>query len=685
MTSQQNKPLGWIEICLTLLLAVGLTAVFWPTLWLGGGLVGGDIYAYFFPQKQYLSEALRAGEIPLWNNRTGHGYPIVGESQTGLFYPFHLIYAALDLNTAYNFVQLTHYAVALLSCWLYLRRWGISTVAAWMGAVSYTYGWLPARMCNEWASLGAAWFPAALWAGESYLQTSRWRYLIGMSFLLGLQMLAGHFHLAFITQVTLVGYLALRIVWFPDQISPQLLVSRRRTVAVLFSFILCGFGIAAIQLLPTWELKQLSQRVELGPEHDPGFGYIPLWYYQQIVMPWASYTPETVLGGDVAGPRTNTVEAHLYFGLLPLALVVVGCFTRGRAEGSRRWVWGIIGGFALIYTSGYLMPVARLLPGFGFFNGVGRFGLVVNLAGAVLAGSTLHGLIKSRRWTRQTVVGLICVLVTIIDTKAVSGLIQHTFVVEKPPIRYLEQSPIRKLLQEYNRPVRLFCRGANLPNLLGVASTPVYLGLGPNAYFDPALSMPQPLPFDTAPDAAQVDWLRNAGVTHILSFNELNLSEWPVQHVLSVADPFLNRAWARGAAPLHLYELTGTRGRVAWQDAELARQNGDDAEVVESRPNRVIIDAKSETGGTLILTELNFPGWHVRIDDVPAVPTELSGPDRQYRAVEVPAGQHVITWDYRPDSVWWGFLISLTTFLLLAGVGHVCFWHPALIERWVGR
>ena len=59
---------------------LGLSLIFWWPLFTGGGLVGGDIYTYFFPQKAYLSEHLSAGELPLWNNRVGHGYPVVGES-----------------------------------------------------------------------------------------------------------------------------------------------------------------------------------------------------------------------------------------------------------------------------------------------------------------------------------------------------------------------------------------------------------------------------------------------------------------------------------------------------------------------------------------------------------------------------------------------------------------------------
>jgi hypothetical protein len=673
---QSERSREVLSFVLTAVLAIGLTYVFWSTLWQGGGLIGGDIYSYFFPQKQFLGEALRAGEFPLWNNRTGQGYPIVGESQTGLFYPFHILYGFLDLNTAYNSIQLLHYALTFVTCWLFLRRWGVGTIPAWLGAVSFTYGWLPVRMCNEWAALGAAWFPAILWCGESFLQTARWRYLIGLSALLGLQMLAGHFHLAFITQVTLVGYVGLRLAFATDLIAPSLTKSRLRTATYFVFAVLCGFGLAAVQLAPTWELKQMSQRAGLGVEHDPGFGFMPVWYLGQLVAPWAYYVPDVNLGTSNSGSRTNTVEAHLYCGILPLVLIAAGWILTGSKRQPRDGIWILIGLTALLYTTGYLMPVARHLPGFGFFDGVGRFGIVVNLAVAVLAAVSLERILQTKFRGRASWFGLICVGITVLDTWWVSGLIKHTFVVEKPPIRYLEPSPVRKALLQAKQPVRLFCRGANLPNLLGVASTPVYLGLGPQAYFDPQLAMPQPLPFDTSPTSEQIAWLQQAGVTHIVSFQELD-ADWPVTHILTAADSFLNRAWARGSVPLYLYALHGTRGRVAW----LNPQAGDRAEIIEYRANRVRIEVHSATGGELILTDLAWPGWHVRVDGQSAAPSTLPGIDQQFRTVKIPAGKHELTWEFSPRVLWIGMGISIGTLLFLAGFAHVCFWHPQWIER----
>src|SRR5689334_7298307 len=98
--------LGWLATCG---LALGLTIVFWLPIWCGAGFVGGDVYSYFFPQKVIYSESLHAGELPLWNDRAGFGYPLLAESQTGIFYPPNLVlYRLLDPHSAFHVSFLLH-------------------------------------------------------------------------------------------------------------------------------------------------------------------------------------------------------------------------------------------------------------------------------------------------------------------------------------------------------------------------------------------------------------------------------------------------------------------------------------------------------------------------------------------------------------------------------------------------
>ena len=102
----------------------------------------------------------------------------------------------------------------------------------------------------------------------------------------------------------------------------------------------------------------------------------------------------------------------------------------------------------------------------------------------------------------------------------------------------------------------MFAPGPNLPTLTGFAATPQYLGLAPREYFDPRLTMPDEAsdPNDRAAIEAQVAWLRRAGVTHLLRFEPLKSSAWPVRPVWRGVDPLLHPAWGRSPEePLYLY------------------------------------------------------------------------------------------------------------------------------------
>lgn len=388
------------------LLGIALAGLFWWPLVTGGGFVGGDIYSYYFPQKTFYAEQLQQGDSPFWNDRVGHGYPMLAESQAGVFYPPHLaLYTWLEVNTAYSLSHLLHYVLAFVFTVGYARRFGIPRFGALLAGLVYVYGWFPTRSCWEWAIIGGTWLPAALWSVECLLQTRRWRFAGLLAGILWIQMMAGHFQLAWITQLVLVVYVPCRLWWLP--VGGPLLPNRVRWRAGVLLVISGGLaiGLAAMQLLPTWEFRRVSQRAEAGAEHPLQFGSIPAWYWTQAVMPFRWYSPTTdrtaALQKDppIPGVATNEGEAHLYFGLAPFLLAVLGTGSMFRRGDPRGIFWFLVGTLALFYTTGRMVPLVDWLPGFSYFQGPGRYGVVVTLAVALLAGE------MAGRWLMPVVGG----------------------------------------------------------------------------------------------------------------------------------------------------------------------------------------------------------------------------------------------------------------------------------------
>jgi len=658
----------WIH----LVLAVGLTMVFFGRLWWGGGLVGGDVYSYSLPQKTFLADRLQAGEIPLWNPLVGQGYPVLGESQTGVVYPLHwLAYGLLETQTAWNFVLLVHYIAAFLAMTWCARQLGLTRSGALLAAVVYVYGWFPPRAFLDWAILGGVYLPLVIGCTAAWWQTRQPSYLLGLSLSLGLQLLGGHYQIAFLTWLLWAAYVGGSL-WSQRSSAAQVHSSRVMPVGGLALAFLLGVGLAAVQLLPTWELKTRSQRADVGGEHDPGYGHIPPLYLSQVVLPWVWYDP--AIDQDAALNKltwlrspagTNRVEAYLYFGLLPFALALVQIASGLRTPTERRTTlfWLLMAILSVIYATGWLMPVLQHLPGFSFFRGPGRAGLLTTFAIAVLAGQGLARCLalSGPRWSSRVVV--LVMLITVADLWWFPRTVSYAVAVDVPPLRFRDVSPLRKRLLAETQPVRLYAPGPNLPTLLGVSAVPVYLGLGPAEYFDPRYQLPGVEPEDFhAYSEARGQWLRDAGVTHILAFEPLEPRGWPVDFVSGGFDPLLNPAWGRFQEPIYLYRLREAPGRVGWTAADASAT----AKITSYTPHRVEVSAESVTAGTLVLRDLNFPGWQTWVDGTLVTDAPTEG---MFRAVKLSPGPHKVVWCYRPHSVYWGAGLSGLSFLCLAAFG----------------
>ncbi len=739
---------------ISLLLGLLLTWMFWWPLWQGGGLIGGDIYPYYFPQKVALAEALKSGEIPLWNPFVGFGYPVIGESQTAALYPPNLIlYYFCSPNTAYNISQLGHYVAAFIGMVLLARRLQLGLTGSLFAALIFVYGWFPARICLEWAIIGGAWFVWILWGATAFLQSGRFRYLAVTSLFLALDLIAGHYNLAFITLLALIP-----LPWLVKPLVPSakssetqsesssprlatltsdeqslpsnrwqsklaLLKAQKRPIA-LWLALGVGFLIAGVQLLPTWELKKVSQRQAVNDAFAPTYGHLPPVALSQLWMPWGWYANEKSMD-ELLGNRflsvpnsTNQAEAQLYLGLLPFLLALTGLLIpwwRRSLALHRPWLWLAVILISLLFATGWPTAFLSSLPGIGFFRGPSRYSLVAAFGIAVLAGATLDFLLQRLALNRltETIFTALLLSITAGDLWAASRQYQfqtgpyfgrqvfYASLLNDPPINYLNQSLLRKFFTETATNARLYAPGQNIPSLLNVSAIPVYLGLGPEIYESDDVR----IDFKTTVQEERTDAVNRLlrfGVTHLLLEHAINEKEWPVKPLGPVLDPFLNRALAR-QEPFYFYEVIGSPARVSFlNNPESQHQNreGKQNEIhsIKVSANTVTIDATIHSPDTLILRDLNYPGWSVTTnklaghatkdhavanDNAPAKEHALTSHacDPLFRCIEVNTSTHSdpqqsgdrqsITWTYQPASVRWGIFLSGLGLILLEGLRQV--------------
>lgn len=92
--------------------------------------------------------------------------------------------------------------------------------------------------------------------------------------------------------------------------------------------------------------------------------------------------------------------------------------------------------------------------------------------------------------------------------------------------------------------------------------------------------------------------------------------------------------------------------------------NGQAVAYAEDTATRVVLTLPSDAGGSLLLDDQFYPGWHAYADDRP-VPILRQPQATVFRAVTVPAGTHVIAFRYEPASFHVGLYLACFALCLL--------------------
>ncbi len=394
---------GPARVLTVLALVTALLAWLWPIGIGGKMLVGGDVTQFFIGLMGFLGESLRAGRLPVWNDLWGYGFPGLAESQMGVFYPAHLVlYRWLDTETAYVVSLVLHTLWGGLGVFWSARRLCISSVGAALAALAWsTCGFFLIHLAHQWGYTTGCWMPWAwglTWCCLSSVGVFRSVAPFLLSLVLVLQVLPGHFQLAFITQcgvILIVAWSAIerwggRVLRSLPSSSAALHFSMRGAGGVALA-LAAVFPLAAVQLWPTARLAGLAASqfdfeylslCAATPFHlvnfvAPGlFQRSPLW--RPVV--WTPF-------------HTSPEELLIYVGLAPLFLAGMTVFRDWRRDAAVRLL-AILFIATLVLSFGPFAPGFRQLiklPGFSFFRCPSRWDVATSLALALLAGKGFDG------------------------------------------------------------------------------------------------------------------------------------------------------------------------------------------------------------------------------------------------------------------------------------------------------
>ena len=335
-----------------------------------------------YPYREFLAQALRHGDIPLWNPFSFTGVPFLADPRAGALYPPNLTLLWFDPPRAVAFSVVGHIGVAAVAMYLLARlALGQQRPGAFVAACIFALGGVfTANAVEPNVVEAGVWLPVAIGGLELAL---RRRVALGVSLMavaLALSVLAGQPH-------TTVLVTAAVVLWAIARIAAQVARAQsfwRGASAVVASVVLLAAGatlaagLAAAQLLPAWELWRQSPRAETWSYQDSERGSLPPARLARAVFPGISRPTE----------RTHIV----LLGFTGLALIAVGLRTR-RFEILVGALLAAIGlaealGAATILHRALSAPAGGVLP----FDHPTRGLLLTAFGGALLAGAGVERL-----------------------------------------------------------------------------------------------------------------------------------------------------------------------------------------------------------------------------------------------------------------------------------------------------
>ncbi|MGE5138757.1 MAG: oligosaccharide flippase family protein [Rudaea sp.] len=310
-----------------------------------------DLVLENYPWKKFIVDSLSAGQLPLWNPYILAGQPFMAAGQNATLYPFGVLFYILPLTVAYGVFAALHFWIAAVSMYLLARVLGLRPVAAALGGIVYAFsGFMVVSVVFPMVISAAAWLPAILAMLELTVREERRRgeqayssrrellFALFTVILIGLQFLAGHVEISYYILMVVGMYAAWRVVpilWENARRRARV-KELARAAAILAAVVGLGITLAAVQLVPLYELVRLNFRAGSASYEQVANWALPLRQVVTFLIPdffgnpshhsyldVFDWTVKPAPNGTIFWGIKNYVEAGSYVGILPLVLGLI--------------------------------------------------------------------------------------------------------------------------------------------------------------------------------------------------------------------------------------------------------------------------------------------------------------------------------------------------------------------------
>ena len=254
MLNYKNQKLGFPEL-LGLFCLLFIFILFLFPLFNGKTLFTRDFSFVTYPVKFYLAQSFKEGIIPFWTPYYQSGTSFLGEFHTGVFYPPSILFFLPDFSIAINAFYLFHFFILTFPCYFIARSWNSSTFGSFCTACTAFLGGISISsvlLSNIFYSL--AWFPLVFLMFHHWMRTGAGKYLFYGVFSLVCQTLGACPEVCVFTVILIFLH---SVIVVPSEEKLSDFKTRSWAIGI---FVILALGISALQLIPTYNLIDLSFR-----------------------------------------------------------------------------------------------------------------------------------------------------------------------------------------------------------------------------------------------------------------------------------------------------------------------------------------------------------------------------------------------------------------------------------------
>lgn len=636
-----------------------------------------DVIRQLYPWRILAMDQIKSGQLPLWNPYNFSGSPLFANNQSAVFYPLNLLFLVFNNVVAWSMYILAGPILACVFTYLFARKIKLSEFGSILSSICYGFS-LYMSVFFEYGNFSHT----ILWAPFILYFIERWfdkKSAVNLAFISGgiaFAGFAGHLQLFSGVVGFAIYYLILR----------SILEKKKDFLFPIISIVI-GFGICAVQLLPTFELIQNAARSSLSYQH-----YVKdiLFQFHQFIL---FVAPDSY--GNPATRNyilTDTYPGNaIYFGVLG---ILFSAYSLKYYKNLYVKLFGISSILIIIFItnnpltqllfqldvpfiassspSNYMFLLTfslAMLAGIGIGEFEKKFDKTIlkTSAGVVLVFLILfvfHKIFHVEIVSKQLLFGgliLIASFATIFigvvtRRKAILYVILLVLVVDlfvyfqkfnpfvPPSLAYPETSIVNYLQDNagYNRFIgnKAATIESNFATGFHIYSPDGYDPLYPKSYnaFTQSTSRS-----DVVLSLSTTQQLNELGVKYILDRIE-NGSDQKTFPPGKFKPIYTQNEWV-------VYQNLDALPR-----AFVRTQKGIVSAAISSySPNKVTIRTENAKG-RLVLTDTYYPGWSAEVD---GKPTKIIKDSGIFRSLEINNGSHTIVFSYQPFSFYLGLIISI--------------------------